>query len=135
MHGHDRLRLRRDPRGDVVDVDVHGRRVDVGEDRCRADTRDRLGCRIEGERGADHLVAATDAHRLEAQHERVGAVGDTERVRHAEVGGGLLLERLDLRAEDEAPGLEHVREAGFQLGNERRVLRLDVDERNHDARV
>ena len=60
---------------------------------------------------------------------------DADRVRDAQVGGGLALERLDLGPEDEPARLENLREALFQLGDERRVLRLHVDERNHDARV
>ena len=73
-----------------------------------------------------------DLHRLEREHERIGAVGDADRVGHAEIGGRLALERLDLGTEDEAAGLEHLGEALLQLRDQRRVLRLDVDERNHD---
>ncbi len=51
----------------------------------------------------------------------------------AEVRGRLALERLDLGAEDEAPGLEHFREPLLELRDEWRVLRLDVDERDHDG--
>ena len=53
VHGHDRLRARRDPRGDVLRIEVQRHRVDVGEDRRRADARDRLGRRVERERRAD----------------------------------------------------------------------------------
>ena len=81
--------------------------------------------------GADHLVAGADPHRLEREHERVGAVGDADRVRDAEIRGRLALERLDLGTEDEAARLEHLGEALLQLGDERRILRLDVDERDH----
>ena len=52
-----------------------------------------------------------------------------------EVGGGLALERLDLGAEDEAARLEDLGETLLELRDEWRVLRLDVDERNHDIRV
>ena len=69
-----------------------------------------------------------DPERLEREDERVGAVRDADRVRNAEEGGSLALERLHLRTEDEAAGLEHGREALLELGNERRVLRLHVDE-------
>ena len=96
---------------DVLRVEVQRRRVDVGEDRRRADARDRLGRRVERERRADHLVAAADAERVEREHERVGAVRDADRVRDAEVCGGLALERLDLGSEDEAAGLEDGGEA------------------------
>ncbi len=113
-------------------VEVERHRVDVGEDRRRADARDRLCGRVERERGADHLVAALDPHRLEREDERVGPVRDADRVRDTEVGGRLALEGLDLRAEDEAAGLEHLGEPLLKLGDERLVLRLDVDERDHD---
>ena len=132
MDRDDRLRALRDPRGDVLGVEVERRRVDVREDRCRADARDRLGGGVERERRADHLVAASDAHGLERENERVGAVRHADRVRHAQIGGRLALERLDLRPEDEATRLEDLGEALLELGDERRVLRLDVDERDHD---
>ena len=89
VHRHDRLRPRRDPRGDVLRIEVQRHRVDVGEDRRRADAGDRLGGRVERERRADHLVAAPDPERLEREDERVGAVRDADRVRHAEERGGL----------------------------------------------
>ena len=135
VHRHDRLRPRRDARGDVGGVEVEADRIDVGEDGGRAGPGDRLGGRVERERRADHLVPGADAHRLEREHERVGAVGDADRVGHAEIGGRLVLERLDLGAEDEAARLENLREALLELRDQRRVLRLDVDERNHDIRV
>ena len=131
VHRHDRLRPRRDPRGDVVGIEVERDRVDVGEHRRRADARDRLRRGEEREGRADHLVAGADPHRLEGEHERIGAVRDADRVLDAEIGGRLLLKSVDLRPEDEAPRLEHFGEALLQLGDERRVLRLDVDERDH----
>ena len=85
VHRHDRPRPRRDPRGDVLGVEVAGRRVDVGEDGRGAAPRDRLGGRVEREGRADHLVAGADAHRVEHEHERVGAVRDADRLRDAEV--------------------------------------------------
>ena len=105
VHGHDRLRPRRDPRGHVLGVEVQRGRVDVGEDGRRADACDRLGRRVERERGADDLVAAPDSERLEREDERVGAVRDADRMRDAEKRGRLVLERLDLGPEDEATRL------------------------------
>ncbi len=91
-------------------IEVERHRVDVGEDRRRADPRDRLGRREEREGGADDLVAAPDPERVEDEHERVGAVRDADRLGHAEVLGGLALERRDVRPEDEPAVLEHVGE-------------------------
>ena len=135
VHRHDRLRPRRDAGCDVGRIEVQRDRVDVGEHRGRARAGDRLGGRVERERRADHLVAGADAHRLEREHERVGAVGDADRMGHVEVRRRLALERLDLGPEDEATRLEDLAETLFELRDERRVLRLDVDERNHDIRV
>ena len=118
-------------RGDVLDVEVHRLGVDVGEDRRRADAGDRLGGRVERERGADHLVARADPERVERDHDRVGAVPDPDRLRDAEIVGRLGLERLHVRAEHEAPVLQHFGEDALQLRDQTRVLRLDVDEGDH----
>ena len=80
--------------------------------------------------GQIDLVAVADPERVEREHERVGAVGDADRVLDAEVLGSLALEALDLGAEDEAAAVEGAGERLFQLRDERRVLRLDVNERN-----
>jgi hypothetical protein len=138
VHRHDRLRPPRDPCGHVLDVQVQRLRVDLREDRRGAAPRDRLRRGVERERRADHLVAGADPHRVEHEHERVGAVGDADRLGDAEVARRLLLERLHVRTEDELPGFEHLRERGLQARDEWRVLRLDVNEwdlRLHDAPV
>ena len=135
VHGHDRLRPLGDRRGDSGRVEVERRRVDVRKDRRRADAGDRLGGGVEREGWADHLVPAYDAHRLEREHERVGPVRHADRVRHTEIAGGFALECLDLRPEDEATRVEHRCEPLLELRDVGRVLRLDVDERDHGARV
>ena len=57
VHREDRPRPLSHPRRHVLGVEVQGRRVDVAEDRRRADARDRLGGRVEREGRADDLVA------------------------------------------------------------------------------
>ena len=109
--------------------------LDVAEHRSRTPPGDRLGRRVEGERRADDLVAGTDVERVEDEHERVGAVRDTDGLRDAEVGGRLLLERLHVRAEDEAPGVDDFGEPFLQLTEKRSVLRSNVDERDHERSV
>ena len=134
VHRHERPRPVGHPRGDVLRVEVERDRVDVGEDGRRAAARDRLGGRVEGERGADHLVAGADLHRVEREHERVGAVGDADRARHAELLGRLGLERLHVRAQDEDARVEHARDPLLDLRNQALVLGLDVDEWECQAR-
>jgi hypothetical protein len=137
MHGQDRLRLRRDSPPHVVRVEVHRRRVDLGEDRGRPPARDRLGRRVERERRGDHLVPRSDPERVEGQHQGVGPVRDADRVLDAEVRRGLLLEGPQLRAEDEPARVEDFGDSLLQLVQQRRVLRLDVNERDlrHGAPV
>ena len=52
----------------------------------RAGRRDRLGRRVEGERRDDDLVAGADAERAQGDRDGLGAVGDADRVRGAQVG-------------------------------------------------
>ena len=130
MDGHDRARALGHAPRDVVRVEVQRRRVDVGEHGCRAATRDRLRGRVEGERRADHLVPRPDPERVEDEDERVGAVRDADRPPHAEVVGRFLLERVEVGAADELASLEDLVELRAERVHERRVLRLDVNQRD-----
>ena len=135
VDGHDRARLLGHARGHVLGIEVERLGVDVREDRRRAAPGDRLGGRVEREGRADDLVAGADSHRLEHEQQRVRPVGDADPVLDAEVVRGLLLEGLDVRAEDEPPVLEDGGDALLQLGQEWLVLRLDVDQRDgHSVR-
>ena len=108
MHRHDRLRAARDSFRDPLGVEVERVRIDVREDRRRADPRDRLGGGVERERRADHLVARADLERVQDEDDRVRAVPDADRLAHAEIARRLLLERADVRPEDELAALENV---------------------------
>jgi hypothetical protein len=135
VHGHQRLRPVGDAPLDVGRVEVQRHRVDLGEHRRRAAARDRLGCGVERERRADHLVAGADPHRVHDEHQRVGPVRAADGLGAAEQVRRLALERLDLRAEDEAAGLERARERVLELRDQGRVLRLHVDVRDRHGRV
>ena len=130
MHRHDRPRPLGHLGGDVLGIDVQRDRVDVGEDRCRAGAHDRLGRRVERERGADHLVAGADLERVQDEHERVGAVRDPDRPRHSQVDGRLLFEGLHVRSQDQRARLEHFLEPRENLRYQTRVLRPYVNERD-----
>ena len=129
MHRHERARARRDLRCDVLDVDVHRRGVDIGEHRHCSKARDRLRRRVERERRADDLVAGADLHRVEQDHDRVGAVRDADRLRDAEERRRLLLELPEVRAAYELPVFDDFAEAGLELRDQRPVLGLDVNQR------
>ena len=131
VHGHDRLRPRRDPRGDVLGIEVQRRRVDVGEDRRRAAARDRLGRRVERERRADDLVAGADPERVE-RRARARRCRWRRRPSPARRGSRPPRARSALtfgpRMNVARPRAR--RRIASQLGHERRVLRLDVNERD-----
>ena len=103
-------------------------RIDVREHRGCARASDCLCRGVERECRADHLVSTADLEGLQRDDECVGAVRDADRVRDSEERCRLSLESLDLRPEDEAAGLENGREARLELGDQWRVLCLDVDE-------
>ena len=102
--------------------------VDVAEHGCGAGRGDRLDRGVERERGNDHLVAGPHAHRPQRDRDRVGAVGHADGVPAAAVRRELLLERLHLGAEDEAPRVQHPRDGLAQLVAERRQRRGGVEQ-------
>jgi hypothetical protein len=130
MNRHDRAGPARDPASSVLLVEVQRHRIDVREDRSRTAARDRFRSRVERESGTDDLVAGADSHRVEDKDERVGAVGDADRLLDAEIRGRLLFERLHVRPADERRGVENPLEPLPQLLDQRRVLRLHINERD-----
>ena len=105
MHRHDGPRARRDRRLDLGRIQVVGIGRNVDKHRRRAGLVDRLGGRVEGERGCDHLIARADAARQERQVQRRSARSDPDRGLGADKAGESLLERSDLRPHDEAGAL------------------------------
>ena len=130
MDGEHGFRAPRDAACDVVWIEVHRRGVDVREDRCCAPARDRLGGGVEGERRTDDFVARSDAERVHDEHQGVRAVRHADGLAHAEVAGGLALERADVRAQDELATREHALDHLAHAGQERLVLRLYVNQRD-----
>src|SRR5262249_27510231 len=65
--------------------------------------------------------------------DRLGAVGDRDRVLAADAGRELGLERLGLRSERKPARVEHPGGRREQLGPQLRVLRPQVVERDHGA--
>ena len=84
--------------------------------------------------GHDHLVARPDAQRAQRDRDRLGAVGDADRVLRADVGGELGLERRHLRPEHEVPGVEHAVDRGADVRAQRGLRREGVEERDRHRR-
>src|SRR5665647_2588144 len=62
-----------------------------------------------------------------------GAVGDADGAGGAHVGGGVLFEALDVRAEDDAPAAQHSEHGRFDAVLQLGVLPLDVHESDGHA--
>ncbi len=88
---------------------VHVKAVGKGihEDRSGAHVANAGGGRGIGEGGNEHFVAGADAEGHERKGERVGAGGEADGVVHAQIGGHLGFEGLDVGAEDEGAAGKH----------------------------
>src|SRR5205823_4982647 len=80
---------------------------DVHEDGTRPGEFDPDDCRNAGVRDGDNLVPRADADSLKGNRDGVRARGDANCGTGAAEGGEILLERLDLFAEDVAATREH----------------------------
>ena len=72
----------------------------------------------------------TDSACPQGEHERVGTRANANTVFDAAVGGELLLECLELRAEHEPRGVEDDAQGFVDLIANERVLRGEVDKRD-----
>ena len=129
-HRHQRAGARRDGGLDQRRIDVAGVRLDIDEHRHRAEQHDRLGRRREGERRRDDLVTGLKTDRHQADQKRLGAAGDGDAVGCA---GGGRERRFELRhfgAHDVLAVVEHALDAGVNARLQRRVLALEVHERD-----
>jgi hypothetical protein len=128
MHGKDRPRPGRDRLGDRVRVEVQRLRVHVHEDRSRARGEDGQAGEGSGKRRGDDLVARAHADRDQGELQGLGPVCDRDRLAGLEGRGELALERLDLRAEDEPPGVDDAPDRRVELSPQGGDPGLQVDE-------
>ena len=106
------------------------------------DVRDDGGCAGQLDRGhggdgsvrrRDHLVTGADAERLERDHERVRAVGDTDAAGHADVRRKLRFERRNLGPEYVAAAVEHALNRGVDPDLVREVLGPRIRAQDHSV--
>ena len=115
---------------DLVGADVPGPRIDVGEDRPRAEIENRFRARREGEGRDDHLVARPDVERLQRQQQRVRTRSAPDGVPAAGIGGHLGLQGLHLRAQDEVALLHHPVHGLLDLAADGVVLGSQIEQRD-----
>ena len=99
---------------------VHAREpVAIHEDRRRPGMQDSFDGRERGHRGNENLVAGRDADRLDRELDSGGALRDRDGVGDPDVLGEFPLEGLDLRPQDETPGIHDVEHRLLHLGSHR----------------
>ena len=95
---------------------------------------DHAGSGEERVRGDDHLIAAADAENHEGDEERVGAGREADGELRLAVLREVALEVIDALAEDEVLRGVNLFGDAEDLLAERRVLQLEVEQRNGHGR-
>ena len=111
-------------------VEVERSRIDVDEDRRRAEARHDTGRGEERVGRGEHEVAAADLQRHERDEQRVGARGDRDGVVDLQVVGHRRLEGVDHRAADVASGPDDVEDRPLHGGPGRLELGRQIEERD-----
>ncbi len=93
---------------DQRDIDVEVDWIDVHKNSLRAGVRDRECRRRERVAGRDHFIARANVKSAQGHVDRIGAVGHPDAMIGAAVSRKLLLELLDLLAENVARTIDHV---------------------------
>lgn len=127
-HGEEGFGGRRDRSLDTVHSDIEIQRVDIHEDRFRADLQDNFRSADPGEGNGEHLVAGADLKGTEGDLEAVSATGHGDRVLAGEVIGKGGFEFLDLGAHDEAAVFKNGSDAIQDIRLEFFVLGFEIDE-------
>ena len=130
VHREDGLGARGDLAGRVFEVEVEADRAGIDENRGGPHPRDAAGGGEEGERRHQNLVPRPDPQRHQRQQDRVGAGRNAQRVPRAGQRLEVAFEGLDLRPHDELPAAEDPQKGLRQLGFERVVLGVDVEQRD-----
>ncbi|MCY1508843.1 hypothetical protein D9M68_431660 [compost metagenome] len=112
-------------------IQVVRARVDIDEDRRRAEQRHGLGGRDVSEARRDDFVARPDAQRHLRDLQRIGAVGAGDAMRGAGVARELLLQFGDFRAKDVLAVGQHALDARVDPVLDAGLLGFQVDEFDH----
>ena len=112
---------------DLVHGDVEIQRIDIHEDRLRADLKNHLRRADPSEGNRDDLIAGADFQCPESDLEAVGATGHGDGVAASDEIREHGFQFLDFRPHDEAAMLQHAVNALVDCGLEFSVLGFEVD--------
>ena len=134
VDGHDRPRAWRYRSLNRRRIELIRTGVDIGKDRRGANRTDRLGRCVEGIGRADDLIAGANPVGAQRADQGVSAVGNANRVRHAEVSGRLGLKGLDVWTEDKHAATNNVVNGSRNAVVERLPLAAQIHQWNAHVR-
>ena len=108
-------------------------RLDIGQHRPGTCELDRRHGRDERHRCGHHLVARADAGGEQRHVQRRRASAHRNGMAGAAIAGKVRFEGLDLLAQHVAAAAQHARAGGLEILGQRAVLRLQIEQRDHDA--
>ena len=128
MHRHDGFRPRRHGASDLIGIGVERDRIDVDQNRPRAETNDGAGGREKRVGRRDDFVVGANPERHQGQQHGIGAGRHGDRVPDPEHPRQLLLERVDFGPHDEPLAVGDARHGSEDLVAQRPVLRLEIEQ-------
>ena len=131
VNRYNRARARRNPRFNLVRVEIKCCGFDVRKHRASAKRADGAARGNEGKRGNDHFVPGLHAAGMQAEFERLCSGGEPNPVAHAARLGDFPLQRIALRPEDELLRRDYFLDGGANFGRNGFELRPQVEHRNH----
>ena len=105
--------------------------IDVGEAGDRACLGDAAGGRNRAVGRGEHEIAGADSERAQSEMDRVGSGSDPHGVAEPDVGGELLLEALQLFAEDEPTAFQDACDRPIELFANSGDVRLEIADWDH----
>ncbi len=135
VHDDDGSGLGGDRGADGVGGEVVCRGIDVHQPRRGAQPADAPGGREERVSRREDVVAGADAERHHRGEESVGAGRDRDRVASFELADEIAFERVDFGTEDEPLAVADPRQGREDLVADRRVLRLEIQQRHTGRRL
>jgi hypothetical protein len=116
-------------------VGIHGEeaRIDVYQHRLGMAVMDCGGRRHEGKRHRDDLISRLDTRRKQREMQSARAAVDSHGMLGLAVRRVFLLQRRHFGAKRELAAVQHALDGRVDFGLDARVLRLQIDERNHEA--
>src|SRR5579884_3301610 len=135
MNRKNRTRPPGDFRFNLFWIDIERSRVDIDKDRSGSEPGNGTRGGKEAVRRGDYLVAGMDIQRHQCDEQSIGSRGNSDCIATLAILGDLLLELFDLWSQNKPLRLRHAIDRFSNFAANRRVLCLQVKQRNHRTSI